>query len=262
MLGDTNDPGTYYEAIWDTGGTDEIRYDGLCDARIDLLAATLDYSPTGGGAISFVDDIWGGYTIANGVVIENATGGDGNDVILGAEADNVLSGRNGDDTLLGREGSDTVNGGNGLDELHGGADGDDLSGGNGNDVLLGDDGDDALFGDNGDDILNGGAGDDTMTGGKGVDTFVFADLGGTDVLTDFKHTQDIIDLSQLDAIDGGAVNPFSWIGSAAFSGAAGELRAYSVAGSNYLAGDTDGDMVADFIVQTNILLQSSDIYFG
>src|SRR6185436_18397615 len=35
--------GTYYETIWDTGGTDEIRYTGNRDARIDLTAATLDY---------------------------------------------------------------------------------------------------------------------------------------------------------------------------------------------------------------------------
>ncbi|WP_284734845.1 pre-peptidase C-terminal domain-containing protein, partial [Sphingosinicella terrae] len=27
-LGDANDPGVYYETIWDTGGTDEIRYSG------------------------------------------------------------------------------------------------------------------------------------------------------------------------------------------------------------------------------------------
>jgi hypothetical protein len=40
----------FYQTIWDTGGTDTIQYAGSKDARIDLLAATLDYSPTGGGA--------------------------------------------------------------------------------------------------------------------------------------------------------------------------------------------------------------------
>ncbi|MEQ8934300.1 MAG: pre-peptidase C-terminal domain-containing protein, partial [Amphiplicatus sp.] len=91
QLKDANEQGTYYETIWDTGGTDVIRYDGSRNARIDLLAATIDYSPTGGGVLSFVDGIWGGYTIAEGVVIENATGGGGNDALLGNAANNVLT---------------------------------------------------------------------------------------------------------------------------------------------------------------------------
>ena len=43
-LKDVQAIGTYYETIWDTGGTDEIRYTGNRDAQIDLTAATLDYS--------------------------------------------------------------------------------------------------------------------------------------------------------------------------------------------------------------------------
>src|SRR5690606_16381949 len=91
QLRDIEDVGTYYETIWDTGGTDAIAYGGSRAARIDLTAATLDYSPTGGGAISFVDDIHGGYTIANGVVIENASGGSGNDVLIGNAVANLLA---------------------------------------------------------------------------------------------------------------------------------------------------------------------------
>jgi len=121
LLGDANDPGTYYETIWDTAGVDTIQYDGARDAQIDLLAATIDYSPTGGGVISFVDDIWGGYTIARGVVIENATGGEGDDVLLGNAADNALTGNDGDDTLVGREGDDTLFGGRGRNILTGGS---------------------------------------------------------------------------------------------------------------------------------------------
>ncbi len=50
---------------------------------IDLTAATLDYSPTGGGVIWWVDGILGDYTIAHGVVIENAKGGGGDVSITG-----------------------------------------------------------------------------------------------------------------------------------------------------------------------------------
>jgi Ca2+-binding RTX toxin-like protein len=121
LLGDVNDAGTYYETIWDTAGVDTIQYDGARNAQIDLFAATIDYSPTGGGVVSYVDDIWGGYLIARGVVIENGTGGTGNDVLLGNAANNVLTGNDGDDTLIGREGDDTLVGGRGRNALTGGS---------------------------------------------------------------------------------------------------------------------------------------------
>ena len=56
--------------------------------------------PIAGGAISKVDGIFGGLTIANGVVIENAAGGSGNDTIKGNSANNVLDGNAGDDTAV------------------------------------------------------------------------------------------------------------------------------------------------------------------
>lgn len=110
----------YYQTIWDTGGVDEIAYSGTLNATIDLLAATLDYSPTGGGVLSYLngpgdDGLRGGYTIANGVVIENATGGAGKDMLLGNEAANKLIGNAGDDSFIGRGGNDTIQGGAGID---------------------------------------------------------------------------------------------------------------------------------------------------
>jgi Ca2+-binding RTX toxin-like protein len=187
----------FYQTIWDTGGTDVISYSGSLNSQIDLQAATLDYSPTGGGAISFLYNgtnnnpmptnsfrVRGGYTIANGVVIENATGGTGNDVLLGNSAGNVLTGNAGNDTLIGRDGNDTLNGGVGGDTLNGDAGNDILNGGDGNDTLnggLGDDalngeaGNDTLDGGDGDDTLNGGVGDDVLTGGAGTDTASYSD---------------------------------------------------------------------------------------
>lgn len=158
QLKNVNDQGTFYQTIWDTGGTDEIRYDGNRDAQIDLLAATLDYSATGGGVVSFVDGIWGGYTIANGVTIENARSGNGDDVLLGNSANNLLIGNNGDDLLMGRAGNDSLEGGNG------------------------------------DDILNGGAGNDLYTGGGGVDTYVFEEFGTVETIDGYQKGEKI-DLS-------------------------------------------------------------------
>ncbi len=158
-LPDVNADGTSYQTIWDTGGTDALVYSGSRDARIDLTAATLDYSPTGAGVVSYAQGIFGGYTIANGVVIENAAGSSGNDVLIGNDADNVLTGNAGDDTLLGRGGDDNLIGGDGFDIISLGA---------GNDVFV-----DQL-----------GARMSTKLGSMSVD-----------VITDLNGSDDLIDLS-------------------------------------------------------------------
>jgi hypothetical protein len=101
LLPDINAVGTGWQCIWDTGGTDTIAYTGKQNATIDLRPATLVFGdPIAGGAISQVAGIFGGYTIANGVVIENATGGSGNDTLTGNSADNILNGGAGDDTVV------------------------------------------------------------------------------------------------------------------------------------------------------------------
>jgi Ca2+-binding RTX toxin-like protein len=147
-LGDANDPGTFYQAIWDTSGVDTIRYTGASNARIDLMAATIDYTPTGGGVVSYVEGIWGGYTIAQGVVIERAYGGSGDDSLLGNEAANILAGYDGADIILGRDNDDLLYGLNGADTLQGEA---------------------------GNDTMRGGAGADTLDGGADADTVDYAD---------------------------------------------------------------------------------------
>ena len=167
----------YYQTIWDSAGNDTISYGGDLDAQIDLTAATLDYSPTGGGVLSFLyneaqpdytTEIKGGYTIANGVVIENATGGSGDDALIGNAAGNRLTGNDGNDTLLGRDGADN------------------------------------LFGGAGDDVLNGGSGKNDLTGGAGNDVFVFEDASSTDKIRDFDSGNDVIDLTAF-GIDSGDV---------------------------------------------------------
>ncbi|MGE7413239.1 DUF4214 domain-containing protein [Methylobacterium tarhaniae] len=109
----------FWSCIWDTGGTDEMRYDGNRNAILDLTAATLDQSATGYGVLSYAAFIGGGYTIANGVVIENATGGEGNDLITGNAVANLLVGRGGNDTLVGGAGADRLSGGAGADVYRG-----------------------------------------------------------------------------------------------------------------------------------------------
>jgi trimeric autotransporter adhesin len=112
MMGTT----TLWQCIWDAGGTDTIDYLGVSAVSIDLRAATLLNEPGGGGFLSVrIGNNAGGYTIANGVVIENATGGIGNDILTGNAASNVLSGNSGADVLDGGAGVDFLYGGAGND---------------------------------------------------------------------------------------------------------------------------------------------------
>ncbi|MBD1211994.1 MAG: hypothetical protein H9534_04400 [Dolichospermum circinale Clear-D4] len=70
-------------------------------------------------------------------VIENATGGTGNDRLTGNALNNTLNGGSGNDQLQGLGGNDTLWGGAGNDILNGGTSNDSLWGGLGDDILMG-----------------------------------------------------------------------------------------------------------------------------
>ena len=120
ILSDANQAGTYYSAIWDAGGVDEIVYTGGRDTYIDLRAATLaNDDPGAGGYISSAAGILGGFTIANGAVVENASGDGGKDLLIGNEGVNELRGNGNEDVLVGLAGDDHLFGGAGNDVLFG-----------------------------------------------------------------------------------------------------------------------------------------------
>ena len=125
----------FYSTIWDADGTDTIVNPGGQASIIDLREAPLAYTTNGGGYVSYVGGIHGGFIIAAGVVIENAIGGSGNDTIIGNGVANMLAGSNGNDTLEGGAGHDTLFGGDDIDVL---------TGGTGRDVLNGET-EDAIF---------------------------------------------------------------------------------------------------------------------
>ncbi len=130
-------------------------------------------------------------------------------------------------------------------------------------VLTGNAGNDVLLGEGGNDALIGGLGKDTLIGGIGVDRFDFnaiAELGtgaARDVISDFTHLGDVIDLYSIDANGAAAGHTFSFLANsgAAFTGAAGQLRWFQsdVAGTasdmTIVEGDIDGNRVADFQIQ-------------
>ena len=98
-----------------------------------------------------------------------------------------------------------------------------------------------------------------MTGGLGADLLIFqtvADFGGNttstaDRILDFSAAEsDRFHLSAIDANANTAANDaFSFIGTAAFSSAAGQLRTFQQAGDTFFAGDLNGDSSADFMVR-------------
>jgi Ca2+-binding RTX toxin-like protein len=118
--------------------------------------------------------------------------------------------------------------------------------------IFGGAGSDQLWGGAGADLIVGGLGIDAMAGGGGNDVFRLdsaADSGVTqnnDLIFDFT-LGDRVDLSRIDAnslADGNQA--FVFIGGAAFSNQAGELRVQQLLGLLEIQADTDGDGVADF----------------
>jgi VCBS repeat-containing protein len=138
-----------------------------------------------------------------------------------------------------------------------------ITGSNGANVLRGLGGADTIKGFDGNDVIEGGAGGDRLEGGAGADTFRYLSAsdsgsGGLDQILDFLSGTDKVDLSAIDAVAGTAANDaFTFIGNAAFSKVAGQLRVVASGSQAYVLGDTNGDGIADFqiiVANTNIVV--------
>jgi Ca2+-binding RTX toxin-like protein len=212
----------------------------------------------------------------------------GNDTLDGGAGDDLLYGGAGSDWMYGRTGNDEYNvdnvgdvvneeAGEGTDKVISsisftlGADVENLKlagssnlSGTGNALdnvldanagansLFGLGGNDVLNGREGDDTLSGGAGADRLAGGSGNDIFAFdggdSTAGSMDTILDFA-SGDKIDLAGVDANTAdGTDQAFSFVGTNAFTGTAGELRYEQTGGNTYVYGDTDGDGAADLAI--------------
>ena len=144
--------------------------------------------------------------------IENLTGGDSGDTLIGDVGVNTLSGSKGDDVLEGLGGADRLDGGEGSDTasyIHAGVGGvvasltlstdftaglavipsgdaagdsyvsiENLQGSTFADTLIGDGANNTLSGDSGDDVLEGYGGADALYGGDGNDTASYSHATG------------------------------------------------------------------------------------
>jgi Ca2+-binding RTX toxin-like protein len=114
--------------------------------------------------------------------------------------------------------------------------------------------DDVLKGGANNDLLLGNLGADQLTGGGGADTFRYdstadSTAASLDHILDFTPGTDKIELSRTDAntlVAGDQA--FTWIGSNAFSGVAGQLRAFQQGGEWIVQGDANGDGAADLVI--------------
>ena len=117
--------------------------------------------------------------------------------------------------------------------------------------------------------FQGGNGKDTFTGGSGRDLYDFnavaeSGVGTTnrDVITDFDHLVDDIDLMGMDANTTIAGNQaFRWVGTSALTGA-GQLGYFTASGNTIIRGSNDADAASEFEIQLNGIktLTADDFY--
>jgi serralysin len=261
-------------SIWDAGGVDTLDLSGYSEnADIDLRAESFSSAgptPDAGPAVYNI-------SIARGVVIENAIGGSGADLLTGNNAGNHLSGGAGIDTLLGGAGDDTLHGGAGADAVDGGAgidavdytgvaaklviriwnqtvsgdgaDGDVIVniegaiGGAVGDAIVGSETvGNFLAGGGGDDAINGLSGYDTLRGGQGADRL---DGGtGLDTLDYSDATGKVVvrlwnQTASGDIAEGDLISGFERV----FGGAGGDAIVGSENIANYLVGNGGADFL-------------------
>ncbi len=166
-------------------------------------------------------------------------GGRGHDFLYGVASDDILIGGAGNDYLYGSAGNDWLEGGSGADRL---------------------------MGAEGDDQLIGGSGRDWFNGSGGVDIFVFRSPSDSlpaapDIIEDFVHGIDKIDLSAIDANTKRAGDQaFVFAGSSTTLTANG-VSWFESGGNTVVRVDVDANKTADLqltLLGTNLGLSAAD----
>lgn len=229
-------------------------------------ADTIDAKPRNDRVFGFAGD-------------DTLRGGDGNDILSGGAGNDKLNGGAGADTLAGGAGSDTYYterasdtvceaAGGGTDTVFASASfalpanverlwltGSSAINGTGNALA------NLITGNGAANVITGNSGQDILTGGAGGDRFVYRAVSDSkpgaflhDIIRDFVHGTDKIDLAAIDANVSAAGNQcFAFIGMKAFTGSAGQVH-YKITGtsgnsSTIVEADSNGDGIADFAIE-------------
>ena len=216
---DVLDGGRGNDVMTGGNGVDVYYVDSVGDTVVET--ASID----GDAVFSTISYTLGTYVenlVLQGTNNLNGTGNDSNNSLTGNIAANILTGLGGMDNLDGGAGNDSLYGGDSFDWLTGGAGRDQLSGGSGGDIFNFDEG-----------------------------HFAGMTTNTSDRILDFSQAEgDKVRLEDIDANSVlGGEQSFSFIGTDAFHGTAGELRYYQSSGNTYVQGDINGDGAADFMIR-------------
>lgn len=272
----------------------------LADASLNRGDAEGDtFSSIEGIIGSDYDDILFGNAARNvlsgGAGSDLLDGGSGDDVLIGGSGEDVMEGGAGADEFLGEAGADfasygssasgivvslakpSLNSGDAKSDTYTDVEGlvgsnfaDRLTGDGNANAIIGGYGNDRIVGGSGGDRLVGQFGADDLFGGAGADRFRYNDLwestvspAGRDTVFDFSGADgDRIDLRGIDARHGTPANQaFTFIGTAAFHGSAGELRYEKQASDTYVYADVNGDGKADFSIHLDDAVSLSVDHF-
>jgi Ca2+-binding RTX toxin-like protein len=228
-------------------------------------------------------------TLTGTAAANTLNGQAGHDFLKGLGGADTLNGGDGGDFLEGSAGNDRINGGTGIDTVNYGdsstrvvvdlrgdaaSDTDTAKRGSETDTLtgiegaIGGGGNDVFYGDNAANWFQGGLGKDTFTGGSRRDTYDYnltsaSPVGaGRDVITDFDHLVDKIDLAGIDADSTVAGNQaFRWVGTDALTGP-GELGYVRSGGDIIVRLSTDTDAASEAAIQLTAInmLSALDFY--
>lgn len=198
------------ETLWDGGGIDTITASSMtASVRLDLREGVYYYSKIGSSYV------WNAFNSH----IENATGGSGNDTLIGNNLANALIGNNGADMFTGYGGADTIQGGAGNDTVRGD-----------NTTAISSDGADYILGHAGADLLYGGGNNDRVYGGTENDT-IYGEAGNDKLVGD----------SGADKIYAGAGNDVIYGDQENSAGTGGDTL-YGEAGNDTIYGGADNDL--------------------
>ena len=228
-------------------------------------------------------------TLTGTAAANTLNGQAGHDFLKGLGGADTLNGGDGGDFLEGSAGNDRINGGTGIDTVNYGdsstrvvvdlrgdaaSDTDTAKRGSETDTLtgiegaIGGGGNDVFYGDNAANWFQGGLGKDTFTGGSRRDSYDYnltsasPEGASRDVITDFDHLVDKIDLAGIDADSTVAGNQaFRWVGTDALTGP-GELGYVRSGGDIIVRLSTDTDAASEAAIQLTAInmLSALDFY--